>query len=48
MPTKGFKTITVSEQVYNELEKLARERFTTIPKIVEFLISKAKKESVVE
>ena len=42
MPEKGFKTITVPEQVYNELKKLAWERYTTIPKIVELLVSKAK------
>jgi predicted CopG family antitoxin len=47
MPEKGFKTITVPEQVYSELEKLAKERFTSIPKIVEYLVAKAKeKESV--
>jgi hypothetical protein len=31
------------EQVYVELEKLAKERFTSVPKIVEYLISKSKK-----
>jgi predicted CopG family antitoxin len=45
MPEKGFKTITVPEQVYIELEKLAKERFTSIPKIVEYLVAK-EKESV--
>jgi len=40
MPAQGFKTITVSEQVYLKLEKLAQERYTTIPKIIEMLISK--------
>jgi predicted CopG family antitoxin len=44
MPREGFKTITVPEQVYCELEKLARERFTTVPKIVEYLVVKAKEK----
>jgi predicted CopG family antitoxin len=42
MPKRGFKTVTVPEQVYSELEKFAKERFTTVPKIVEYLISKEK------
>jgi len=50
MPKQGFKTITVPEQVYLELEKLAKERFTSVPRIVEYLISKEakEKESVVQ
>jgi len=44
MPKEGFRTITVSEQVYVELEKLAKERFTSVPKIVEYLISKNRKK----
>ena len=51
MPKEGFKTITVPEQVYLELEKLAKERFTSVPKILEYFISKEtkeKEESVVQ
>jgi len=40
MPKGHFKSITVSEEVYEKLKALAQKRFTTIPKIIEYLVSK--------
>ena len=42
MPVEGYKTITVSEETYSKLNKLAKKNYTTIPRVIELLIDKYK------
>lgn len=45
MPEEGFKTITVSEQIYNELQQLAEKNSRSIPKQIEHLLKNRKQEA---
>jgi len=38
LPREGFKSITISEDVYEKLEKLAKETFRTVPAVIEYLL----------
>ena len=40
MPLKGFKTITVSEEVYREVEGMAKRNHRSVSNQTEFLIYK--------
>ena len=42
MPRKGFKTITVTDQVHQEVKIRAEEANRTIREYVEFLLAKDK------
>ena len=44
MPAEGFKSITISEQVYIKLEKFAEKTKRSIPKAIEFLLEQHNKE----
>jgi predicted CopG family antitoxin len=44
MPEEGFKTITVSEQVYIQLQELAEKNSRSIPKEIEHLLKNRKHE----
>lgn len=44
MPEEGFKTITVSEQVYIELQELAEKNSRSIPKEIEHLLKRRKRK----
>jgi len=46
MPVEGWKSITVSEQTYKQLEQLAEKTHRTIPKLVEFLIEEVAKKAI--
>lgn len=39
MPAEGFKTVTVSTEVFQQLEKFAEKTKRSIPKAIEYLIS---------
>ena len=41
MPVEGFKTITVSQEVYDKIENFAEKTHRSVPKAVEFLMEKA-------
>jgi len=41
VPVEGYKTITISEQVFSELERLAKETHRSIPKLIEYLVERA-------
>ena len=51
MPRKGYRTITIQEQIYKKLEKEADKQHRTVPNFIEVLIAKpvvvepAKKEA---
>jgi len=40
LPREGYKTITVSEEVYEKLDKMAKESFRTVPQYIEYLLQK--------
>lgn len=42
MPRKGYKCITVTEKVHQDLKKRARETDRTIREYVEYLLAKDK------
>jgi len=42
MPKQGYATITVSEEVYEELKRFADETSRTIPKAIEHLMKVAR------
>lgn len=42
MPTKGFVSITVSEEVHNELKRFADDTKRSVPKAIEYLMEIAK------
>jgi len=42
MPAKGFKSITVREEVFKEIEQLAKDTNRSIPNTVAYLMEKAK------
>jgi len=44
MPVKGWKSITIRESIYNELDSLAQKKKLSIPKIIEILFEKYQKE----
>jgi len=44
MPAEGYKSITVSREVYEELKDLAVKTHRSIPKLIEHLIEKIKKK----
>jgi predicted CopG family antitoxin len=45
MPEEGFKTITISEETFNKLTKMAEDNHRSVPKQIEFLIDNSKKEA---
>jgi predicted CopG family antitoxin len=38
VPRDGFKSVTVSEDVYEKLQKLAEENHRSIPETIEHLV----------
>jgi len=46
VPRKGFKTITIREEVHKLLEEYAERNYTSVPKAVEKLIKKANEKEV--
>ena len=38
VPTEGYKTITVSREVYDKLKNLAEGTYRSVPKLIEHLI----------
>jgi len=38
MPAEGYKTITINEETYKKLEKLADKTCRTIPSLIEYLL----------
>ena len=43
MPAEGFKSITISTKVYEQLEKYAEKTKRSIPKAIEFLLEQHNK-----
>ncbi len=44
MPRKGYKCLTVNEEVHEKIKKRAKETNRTMREYVEFLIAKEKSE----
>ena len=44
MPVEGFRSITVTNNVYEQLEKFAEKTKRSIPKAIEYLISEHKEK----
>ena len=42
MPVKGFKTISISQDVYNRLKHIAEKEFRSIPSLIEKLLEEYK------
>jgi hypothetical protein len=42
MPREGYRTITVKEAVYCQLEKIAEKTYRTVPGTIEFLLAECK------
>lgn len=42
MPKEGFKSVTVSEELYKKLEKIAKKTFRTVPSVIEYLLKNNK------
>lgn len=40
MPNEGYKSITVSEEVYKKLHELAEKEHRSVPYEVEYLVEK--------
>lgn len=40
MPRKGYKTITIRDEVFNGLKKQADANNRTVPKQIEYLVKK--------
>jgi len=38
MPKEGYVSITVREDLYAKLDKLAKETFRTVPAVIEYLL----------
>lgn len=43
MPREGYRSITVKDDVYSQLEKIAEGTHRTVPEVIEHLV-KTKKE----
>ena len=39
MPAEGYRTISVSNALYDRLAELAKDEFTTVPRFVEKLVA---------
>jgi len=42
MPREGYKTITVKEDTYKELQDFAEQTHRSVPQTIEYLIDKCK------
>jgi predicted CopG family antitoxin len=45
MPRKGYRTITVADQVYNSVQKRAQQNKCSIPQYIKILIDKDGKDA---
>jgi predicted CopG family antitoxin len=43
MPREGYRTITVTEETYQQLEKAAEEENRSIPNLIEVLVTGRRK-----
>jgi len=43
LPVEGYKTVTINELVFVDLEEYAKSTCRSIPQAIEFLLSEAKK-----
>ena len=48
MPAEGYKTITVSEELYNLLKRQAKKTHRSLPKLIEHLVEKAKEANFLD
>jgi hypothetical protein len=42
MPVEGFKSVTIPEETYKQLEIMADRTHRSIPKLIEYLLEVAK------
>lgn len=40
MPKRGYSSITVSEEVLERLQEIAKETHRTVPKVIEHMLDK--------
>jgi predicted CopG family antitoxin len=48
MPRKGYKTLCVTDETYNCIQKIAQENKNSIPQYIKRLIEKEEKPSMKE
>jgi len=44
MPPKNWKSITIKESIYDELDRIAREKNLSIPKVIELIFEKYRED----